>query len=623
MLVLDFVRQTAAKKPSIRVPRIHAGHLGFLPGTRVFVSRPTTGSAHSGVEVLVTPFETDTENTALISVVLHDAIGVVRSLVQALSWLNINIEVLESSSIDHLNLHRVGMIVDLSGMRKDGETPMRVQDEYRPYAANVPLHSRRYLEIFDRIVAQCGDALWWHPYEEIGGRPFIPSLYVRPLYRSAARNLSDLVLGEPAADDTQTGRYTEIELPPSVRKHICDELCPGAESGDELSYVFVSDTNDRTLRACFLPRSVASRLVHVGLYHSDRAGTLGRVLDAVAAAQFNIVTSLLRKHSEGKSVWEAVLRYEGEDEQPPTMPASGDALPQWYRDELLPWVCGRLRASSRFRELNGCDVSIGPPRYPKRYGGDEEDNVLTLSEDDERTQDSPQITNQNILTLLDQRYRNLILAERSPPEALAGGELIRTVALHRIRTERRTLFLSYPKTASKYVSNYLWPELEPAKEWPTYLLTHLQEKRPLHPDPQWASIYGDNPLYDLMQRRKQLDADDIQEEAVALIRDADYFLAIWHPEEDKEGHRYSLDRISPWMFFEYGVARALRKPCVIACHQQIKATLDPVRLVGLKNLVVYDDTDFAKKVDEIRARCTITFDDTREALFNHDRLDNA
>lgn len=617
MLVLDFVRETSASEPSIKVPRIHAGHLGLLPGTRVYVSTPTSSSqrADMGTEVLVTPFQTTKENTALVSVVLHDAPGVVRSLVQALSWRNINIEVQESSSINHLDLHRIGMIVDLGDTFKEEETPERVQDEYRAYAANVPIHSRRYLELFDLIIAQCGDALWWHPYEEVRGSQerLIPELYIRPLYRRDELNPSSMVLQESA-----NKRHTEIKLPTDVRDHIRQRLAIG-HATEQLSYVFVSDTNDRTLRTFFLSEAFAKRLVHVGIYHPDEAGTLARMLDVIATAEFNIVTSLLRKHSKEQSVWEAVLKYEGKDGTPPAKPDDIKQLPDWYRDTLLPWIRSKLSASPRVQEIEGCGVSIGPPRYPGRYGGAKPENLLDLSTGDQRTPDPPTVRNPTVMTLLHQRYKDLQNAGRSPADEVAATRLIVTAARHRLRVDQRTLFLSYPKTAADMINNYMCSELEPPEK-PSYYLTQLQNDR--RPPREEAPVLPiEQSFYDLTQLREP-PPGDIQQQAIALIREADYFLAIWHPEEDEDDRRCQPAKISPWMFFEYGVARTLNKPRVIACHEEIQEALGPARLVGLKKLILYNDINFAKvKVREIRDECTTMFGDNHEALFNDDRSD--
>jgi predicted amino acid-binding ACT domain protein len=581
MLVLDFVRQTAADQPSILLPRIHSGPLGFVPGTRVHVAIPTatpifsSRSPEARTEVIVTPFHTTTANTALVSVVLHDAIGVVRSLVQALSHLNINIEVQESSSIDHLDLHRVGMIVDLGGELEEEETPQRVQEMYRPYAANVPIHSRRYLQLFDMIVARCGDALWWHKYE---GR-LIPALYVRPLTRRDELNPSSVVL-ESSADR----RYTEIKIPDDIADHIRGQLDVGPDASRMLSYLFVADTNDRTLRTFFVPNG--ERLVHVGFYHRDRAGTLARILEVLAAAEFNIFTSLLRKHSKTTSVWEVVLEYRGSG-APPSKPTDRKRLPAWYRETLLPWLNAKLRASPEISQIDGCHVEIGPPRYPLRYGGEDNANRMALSRRRKRTEDSPRPTNSEIISMVEQRQSDIEGVNRSRPEVRSAKSLLMAVETHRERIRQRTLFLSYPSSGSSLVDDYLRSVLEPPRK-PFYHLTQFQESRP----------------------------PDIQTQIIQLIRDADYFLAVWHPDDDETRHRIIPTRLSPWMFFEYGIARALNKPLVVACHEDLHA-VDPRRLVGNHGLIMYTDANFAsEKVPLIAKTCVGIFNDQDEALFD-------
>jgi len=559
-------------------------------------------------EILITPFQTTKDNTALISVVLHDAVGVVGSLVRALSRRNVNVEVQESSSIDHLDLHRVGMIVDLGNSPNEDDTPERVQHEYRAYAPNVPIHSRRYLELFDAIVAHCGHALWWHPYEERLQKHLIPALYVRPLHRRDELNPSSVVL-----EEYPDKRFTEIKLPEDVSKHIQLRVQGGSSADVPLSYVFVSDTNDRTLRTFFLPKEFAERLVHVGLYHPDEPGTLARVLNVTASAEFNIVTSLLRKHSEGSSVWEAVLQYKGVDGLPPLKPSDAEGLRRWCPETLVPWVRKKLRASPHFRELDGCDVSIGPPRYPPRFGGAKPENLLRLSRGGERTPEPPYDGNSIVMDLLKQRHTDLENADRRGDEHEKAMGLITTVARHRARIRQRTLFLSYPKTAQEMIYAYLRSELE-IPEKPSYHLTELQKDTPAVKRALSASNAEERSV-DLTEPPEP-EPDDIEAKAIARILEGDYFLAIWHPEKDKSVEASRPAHISPWMFFEYGVARALKKPCVVACHEDLEKTLDPSRLMGLKNFISYNDLNFAtRKVSEIRDACTKVFDDDREALF--------
>jgi predicted amino acid-binding ACT domain protein len=586
MLVLDLVKRTSASSPSILVPRIHSGHLGFVPGTRVHVGIPPATSRPTDMrtEVLVTPFQTTPNNTALISIVLRDAVGVVRSLVQALSWLGVNIEVQESSSIDHLDLHRVGMIVDLGEALQKGETSERVQRMYRQYAANVPIHSRRYVELFDIIVAQCGHALWWHPYEE--GRR-IPALYVRPLPRRDELNTSSVTL-RASADK----RHTEIELPDNVTAYVRSRLDLDSSRSDKLHYVFVSDTNDRTLRAFFLPEDRTRRLVHIGLYHQDVPGTLARMLDVVASAEFNIITSLLRKYSETTSSWEAILEYRGV-EFPPSAPHDLGEAAAWYREQLIPWIHERLSASPLLDELSGRAVSIGPPLYPKDYGGADLENRKELSPSGPRKEDQPRVDNTMVTSLLSQRQTDLVDAQRLVEDHQVTKGLLEIVTAHRERVRQRTLFLSYPKTAHDLVESYLRPELIPPRR-PSYHLTKFQDSKP----------------------------PDFQLQIIQLIARADYFLGIWHPDESPDGKGHFPARISPWMYFEYGIARSMGKPIVVACHEDL-TELNPRRLVGNNGLVMYDDANFAKqKVDEIRTACNNIFRDDIEALFNTEEFEH-
>jgi predicted amino acid-binding ACT domain protein len=587
MLLLDFVRTTPSPRPSILLPRFHSGHLGFVPGTRVHVATPTVSSRRADMrtEVLVTPFQTTPDNAALVSVVLHDAVGVVQSLVKALSQLDVNIEVQESSSIDHLDLHRVGMIVDLGAENRalpDDTTSERVQDLYRDFAANVPIHSKRFLYLFDAIVAHCGDALWWHPYD---GRR-IPALYVRPLPRRAELNPSSVLL--TASSDE---RHTQIRLPSEIAQHVRQRMAIAGRRPQELSYVFVSDTNDRTLRTFFLPEPLAQRLVHVGIHHTDMPGTLARVLDVVATAGFNIVTSLLRKYRRNTSVWEAILEYRSSDGLPPRPPQDRDQLPLWYREELLRWVHGKLAASPQLAQIAGCGVSIGPPLYPKASGGLDPKNRVRLSPSRPRPEDPPAPANGRLLELVEQRIDDLEKA-RTRPEYLDARGLLGTVARHRQRIRQRTLFLSYPSSAGKkFVDAYLRRALRPPED-PAYHLTQYQEPKP----------------------------PEFQKQIIGLIRAADYFLAIWHPDEDDRGNYHSPVSISPWMYFEYGVARTLGKPLVVACH---RALSEPERLVGNIGLIPYDDSDFATHaVPRIQEACAEIFEDHLEARYNDDPCDD-
>lgn len=569
MLVLDFVRTATQASPSILVPRFHSGHLGFVPKTNVHVGlpRPLPGQHERHTEVLVTAFDTSPGDLALISLTLRDTIGVVRSIVRAVSHLGINIEVLESSSVDHLDRHRIAMLADLSEATvQSGVTPSRrIQYEYAPYATNVPIDDARLIALFDVIVAQSANKLVWQRTHN--GRLLL-ELYIRPLPGRAMRNASQVAL-KASGDE----RHTEIKLPRQIREHITNRLAAPFPH----SYIFVSDTTERNLRAYFLPPSQAKQLVHVGVYHSDKPGTLARILDVLAAAEFNIITSLLRKYDKRKSVWEGVLEYKGHDgDSPPERPSDTADLSNWYRKSLLPWTHGKLKDSPLLKEMLGTAVALGPPLYPKSYGGLDPKIRRRLSAS-RATVQAPRLTPLDIDGLLAQRAADLTALagdaadESDTNEPTVTRNLIEVVTRHRQRLRKRTLFLSFPESVKELVEDYLRPELT------GYHVTQYQESHP----------------------------GDVRHSVITLIHRSDYFLGVWHPDGQSPAPRESL---SPWLYFEYGVAFASGKPQVVAYHRGLPKTAWK-RLESDSGLIDYDEADFATRaVPRILDGCARMFE---------------
>jgi len=98
------------------------------------------------------------------------------------------------------------------------------------------------------------------------------------------------------------------------------------EPGEPLTYLLVSDTDQRLLRAFFPTPDTASHLVHLGFYHNDTPGALSAMMQALARAEFNIVAGLLRKQDRLRSVWEVVLEYRGASTMP-TMDRARNSVP--------------------------------------------------------------------------------------------------------------------------------------------------------------------------------------------------------------------------------------------------------------------------------------------------------
>jgi len=132
MIVLDYLKNCMSS--SIIVPPFHTGHLGFLPDTEVqaYLMAPHARGA-TNCEVLITPFQPSAGNMMELSCTMEDEPGVVGGVVDAASDLRINIVSLETSGIDHLNKHRLHMILDWSPSKYARAFPSspNVQQHYR------------------------------------------------------------------------------------------------------------------------------------------------------------------------------------------------------------------------------------------------------------------------------------------------------------------------------------------------------------------------------------------------------------------------------------------------------------------------------------------------------------
>jgi hypothetical protein len=181
--------------------------------------------------------------------------------------------------------------------------------------------------------------------------------------------------GQTAPDDQSAPPGTrlanvEIRLPDLIASQLRGVLEVGPD--DDLRYLYISDADERNLRVFFFLPRMAGKLIHLGFEHLDIPGALAELLAATAAAQFNILTSLLRKRGNQKSVWEAVLEYQPDEDHPehvPARPAEDDALQSWYLDDLLPWVKEKIDAAASDSEaLARFRVIAQPPGHPKYRG---------------------------------------------------------------------------------------------------------------------------------------------------------------------------------------------------------------------------------------------------------------
>jgi hypothetical protein len=568
LIVIDSIQTTSDGK--ILIPPFHSGHLGLIPGsinlpTEVLVSLNSDFNQQepTDCEVVFSPYPQSEGNMMQLSCTMKDEPGVVSRLVHAISELEINIATLQTSTIDKLDHHFVNMILDWHTSKQNVRMPSApsVLHNFQDYRELLPIGEERYIKLFVSILARCGDVLAW---EDFAGKQ-LPRLRLRPF-----EHLHKFMFpGEARVFRADRPPYhVTVQCPEKVLRSLKDQL--GTDSQD-LQYVLLSETEEGTLRAFFPNPQRVKSMIHIGFLHDDKPQALHALTEMVATASFNVVTSLLRKQTFGRSTWEALLEYRGRDEFPNST------------EDVYKWACHRFLQtipSELADRLKKFDIEVGRPSYPKPQGKPKPEYISLnnlLSPENSRKG----ITNHLSETVVDHSLLEGQLKRMEHDGLTIGNPKVKLVraAMKFAGATRPTIFLSYPRVAASH-AKFLIAELE----------------RDFH-----VTFY------------QKPDGEVITSQVIERIQQADFFIAIWHHEEAMLSDSKKFG-ISPWMHFEYGIAVAEGKPSLIVYSEKLDERVWR-RINPEKAHPAYSDVEFVPEtVPFIRRYCTMHFTFARDPL---------
>ena len=564
MLVLDYVREMKTTTPRIIIPPFHTGHLGFVAGTTVSVgllapkpNTPAPGAVRTAPypEVVISQFATNSEDIALLSATLHDRVGVVERLLTSLSSLGVNVELQESNSVSQFSEHQVDLVINVSAFDDSAGhpevSPSIATSLYRHLDLQVPASDVRLVKLFEWIVITCADVLIWRDTD--GGR--LPQLSIR---QTARRRL----LGEPAKARVEwTGRTSYIDLPPEIAVKMRSQLRVSPQQS--LSYLYVSDTDERNLRIFFFPALIRQGIFHVAFSHNDVPGALATILGLVAKAEFSILTSLLRKETPDRSIWEAVLSYRGKT----TLEWRQDARGRTITGAELDWIANEIQENIRHKTVRGvpCDIQVGRPLYPlPKEGVSEGVAPVRIGADWTFTEDWENIRN------FQEELQRCVAAVGTAHTADVRDDILGFIGLigdREANARQRSVFVSYPTNARPHAE---------------YLMNAMP---------------GTIACEDYYQEGGEV----IVEEVKRKIQRCDYFIGLWHHEEVP-----FVDGsfgVSPWMPFEYGIAKSMGKEPVLAYSSKVAERVWK-RIDPATAHFSYTEVDFTSKtVPELIRHC--------------------
>jgi hypothetical protein len=588
VIVLDYLKKTVDN--SIVIPPFHTGHLGLIPKTPVWVGRTDFGPENEQhCEVLITPYYPSSD-LAYVHCIMRDEPGVVERLLEAVSCLGINVVTEESSAINGLEHHSVSLIIDLcrSHYRRGEKSDDVQRARYREWQTLFPCEERRYVILFESIIAHCASVLVWDEHPSLIIRPLtLPNVQFKLAEVKEIEQKPELAT-KPLTKEGEGGKkasyHVKIELPAVLQQ--IRERFGILRPAEALTYLLGSQMEERLLRVFFPNPQIVDRIIHLGIRHSDMPGALTALTQLLASEKFNILTSLLRSLSPQGNVWEAILEYRGTKTLPPPPGQSGSSGRRTATREQCEWVAHRLQAGAAKNMVNltRYNFKVGLPLYPKpnaNWDGFEVKSEQGASAG--RTASDAGRTASDLGIVNDRAMKELATLDggggsRSHNRPSSSGEdskavsALRAVVQGSTERRKRLVFISYPRQGAARHAKLLKEALDREADFEGYMY----------------DAQGAEPLVETICQR---------------IREADYFVGIWHPDTNQP---IGLGKfgISPWIPFEYGIAKTLEKRRIMVVHSEQLANEIWDRITRDIANKAYNDLEFAQKtVGEIVEQC--------------------
>ena len=493
----------------IIIPPFHTGHLGFMPGLEVTVG-------------LITPFKPELQDCELCVTPFQAENSDIFRLDCTMEDRPGVVEKL-THAVSSLNLNIISeetFCID----RLNYHVISLILDwgDSGPQFESPSSNLTNYYKNFVRILP-AGDKRYILLFERIitycgdviawtEESNSIPKISFWPFEKRAISSSRHVLLER---HEEQSPYNLSLNIPDRILQRIYTTT--GQQRGTHITYILVSEPETKTLRIFFPKKERELQFVHVAFIHIDVPGALSAISRVVARANFNIFTSLLRKEDPNNNIWETILEYRG-GSKPPSNKAE---IPEW----IVEIINGDVSSEDK-SNLNKYKVSVGLPRYPKTKGDKKQ---ISLKAKDDINVNRKEAS---IVQLFKETREKL--KSKEPSDLDYKIKLLDLIG-NRITKTKSSIFLSYPAIAGLH-AKLLRDRLKEYFELVEY---------------HFASM------------------DDIASKAIDLIAEADFFVGIWHHEERKDGGV----GISPWMPFEYGVAKSLKKKVIIIYSKKLPESI--------------------------------------------------
>jgi hypothetical protein len=513
---------------------------------------------------------------------MMDQRGALHRLLRAVDFFKINVVKQDSAVIDQEHHYSVEMVCDwrTSLSPRQSPTPSSVFDRYSEMACRIPVHDLRYIRLYEQVLIHCGELL---RYDDALGT-WLPSVTMVPFM--------PVHTGGNARPVTiqRDGRRRFITIHKSQLERVLSYT--GYKSDEEMAYVLSSDPNHRMLRVFFPRKESRRRLIQVGFRHLDAPGALLEITGVLERTKFNILTSLVRHKANFENSLECLLEFEGDEKLPEhflvdTKPKDGDGegnpsrtrkSPAEVQQEHWKW-CREILAKHMDRDLEKLlrtyNVRVGPPEYPRLQGSSDDYQKITLraSETEQKPSEFSSRLKQIGPSSADQVVQmidRMKIATLPLPEAQRSRIQVMERLRERLRHQQPHVFLSYPETARLHAS---------------MIRKALESHTGANGQAEPLFVVKDYMSTNFLQ---------VVDSVRGRISQCDYFIGIWHHEKEIG--------VSPWLPFEYGMAVATGKKCLVVYSEQLPSEIWN-RIDPGNSKMAYKDVEFTQVVEQVKTHC--------------------
>jgi hypothetical protein len=569
LFVLDGLRQL--KDGELTIPSFHLGHLGFRPGLEVDSQYSDIRSSNGyidGHELTLTPFQGSRKDLFLFKCIFKEQPGVVARALSAFVKLGLNILSLESATIDKDSKHVLFCI--LSWASSSFPDPVTLEESTKHKFIDLlpllPTFDNRYVDLIEEFLAHCFNAI---EFEQIpGGRLSLP--------RISIRLFDDFYSPEKIKQLKIFRNVPEERHPlPEVKVTLVGGGINRAPKSDAYALLF-SETETKALHVIFPRHGRETRFLHIGFVHSNKPGALLLIATLLQFCGFSIKTCLLRQHERADTnVWEVMIEHVGDIQGSKSIPTGKQGV-IWFRD----WCFDKKNPNAKeainlVPNLHAYGVRICRPTYPRRY----DDSAEEFEEID---------LTSNVGTPLVPELDGSTY--KGPPHFFLRGMIQMSEAMGKGTSEKGSWIakLIYPKLDNRinFMKGRVFLSI------PTHCTSHIELIKAKFKSELKLKVT----TYTTPDASRM-----VSEEALSMIKNADYFFGVWHHEKGNPSE------MSPWLPFELGAAMAMGKKFHIIAHKSLPADLTN-RIEKNYALIHYDDMSFPDDVMQIVSKCRSEWD---------------